>query len=311
MSLSARPGTGMLPGVAVGLVAVSILGTLTSAPAASGAVATPAAADTTAVRTVTTTLTAAEQRIRTRLTARLSHPDLGTNVTGFVVDKATGRVVWSRGADSRRMPASTTKIPTALAVLDALGPAHRFATTVRRGVRASDVVLVGSGDPSLSSAQLARLATVTATDLRARGLSRATVVVDDSLFPAPTTAIGWRSSYIPEQVRWVRALVVDERHAYDTSVDTGKVFAAKLAANGVSVRAVVRGKAPVGARTVGVSRGQTLAAIVQRMLLRSDNDHAEALFRLTAHLRRQPTTWAGQRPRTAPYCPSSGFRWTT
>ena len=189
------------------------------------------------------------------------------------------------------MPASTTKIPTALAVLDAFGPAHRFATTVRRGVRASDVVLVGSGDPSLSSAQLARLATVTATDLRARGLSRATVVVDDSLFPAPTSAIGWRSSYIPEQVRWVRALVVDERHAYDTSIDTGKVFAAKLAANGVSVRAVVRGKAPVGARTVGVSRGQTLGSIVQRMLLRSDNDHAEALFRLTAVARGQRPTW--------------------
>ncbi len=264
----------------------------TAAPVtASAAVPAAAAAD---VRTATaeSPLTPAEQRVRSRLTARLDHPDLGTDVKGLVIDKETGRVVWAKGPRRLRMPASTTKLATAVAVLETFGPDHRFATRVRRGATGGRIVLVGRGDPSLSSDQLSELAADAAADLRARGYQRATVVVDDSLFPAPSLAPGWLSSYVPEQVRWVRALVVDERHAHDTSLDTGHVFAAKLAAEGIKVRAVERGTAPAGAHTIAYSRGQTLAAIVQRMLLRSDNDHAEALFHLTAVGRGVRPSWA-------------------
>lgn len=241
----------------------------------------------------TGTRTAAERSVAQRLTGRLaSDPALGDDVTGLVVDAATGRIIWSRGADSARIPASTTKVATALTALQVLGPDTRLTTTVRRGSRADQVVLVGAGDPSLSSKQLDSLSDAAARDLRNRGLRRATVVVDDSLFPAPSSAPGWRSSYVPGQVRAVRALVVDERHSDDTSIDAGEVFARKLSARGIPVDTVVRGVAPRGAAVVGRSPGQPVSAIVQRMLMRSDNDHAEALFRLVALARAAQATWS-------------------
>ena len=75
-----------------------------------------------------------------------------------VVDLETGALVFERGGDLALIPASVAKLATAVAALDALGPGHRFRTAVAgrgtldpaTGVLAGDLVLVGSGDPSLS-----------------------------------------------------------------------------------------------------------------------------------------------------------------
>ena len=91
----------------------------------------------------------------------------------------------------------------------------------------------------------------------------------------------------------MRALVVDEHHAADTSLDAARVFAAQLARAGVSVTAVGRGRAPLGAATLATVRGDRLDAMVARMLQTSDNDHAEALHRLVALAVGQRATWTG------------------
>jgi len=70
---------------------------------------------------------------------------------------ASGKPVYSRQADLSLMPASSMKLATTAAALDAFGPDARFSTTVQTAVRPNtlgllpgDVYLVGSGDPSLS-----------------------------------------------------------------------------------------------------------------------------------------------------------------
>jgi len=66
-----------------------------------------------------------------------------------------GAMVWSRLPSARQMPASTQKVFTTEAALRVLGPKFRFATALygRGAQRGSewigDVVLVGSGDPTL------------------------------------------------------------------------------------------------------------------------------------------------------------------
>ncbi|HVU06103.1 MAG TPA: D-alanyl-D-alanine carboxypeptidase/D-alanyl-D-alanine-endopeptidase [Polyangiaceae bacterium] len=78
-----------------------------------------------------------------------------------VVEIDTGRVLASLDAHRALNPASNTKVLTAAAVLDRLGPDHRFTTGVYGKVENGAVpvlVLRGDGDPSLETADLVELA---------------------------------------------------------------------------------------------------------------------------------------------------------
>lgn len=84
---------------------------------------------------------------------------------GFVVaDAQTGKIIESSEGDLALPPASVAKAITALYALDRLGPGHRFATRllttgpVRDGVVQGDLVLSGSGDPTLSTDVLGDMA---------------------------------------------------------------------------------------------------------------------------------------------------------
>jgi D-alanyl-D-alanine carboxypeptidase/D-alanyl-D-alanine-endopeptidase (penicillin-binding protein 4) len=74
-----------------------------------------------------------------------------------VRDLRSGRVLYARNAGKSLKPASTMKVVTTAAVLDALGPDERLRTTVETAGRVDafgrvlgDVYLVGRGDPNLS-----------------------------------------------------------------------------------------------------------------------------------------------------------------
>jgi D-alanyl-D-alanine carboxypeptidase/D-alanyl-D-alanine-endopeptidase (penicillin-binding protein 4) len=69
----------------------------------------------------------------------------------------TGKVLYGRNAGKSLRPASTMKLVTTAAALDALGPDERLRTTVETAARLDgqgrvlgDVYLVGAGDPNLS-----------------------------------------------------------------------------------------------------------------------------------------------------------------
>jgi D-alanyl-D-alanine carboxypeptidase/D-alanyl-D-alanine-endopeptidase (penicillin-binding protein 4) len=265
------------------LAAVALVATL-----AATANATPtAAADALPPRSQT------DQYVHDILADRAKNPILGSDTTGLVTDATTGRILWSQRRLSRQLPASTTKLVTAVNSLETFGPAHRFTTEVRTSADLSRVILVGGGDPSLSGTNLSALASDTAAVLTSQAATAVTVHVDDSLFPKPTRAYGWLSAYVGRDIRPVRALVVNQHRAWDTSIDAGKVFAAKLRAHGIVVSNVVRGRAPVDSLTVAQVHGQSLDVIVATMLRSSDNDYAEALHRLVARQVGYRTTWWG------------------
>ncbi|WP_270886717.1 D-alanyl-D-alanine carboxypeptidase/D-alanyl-D-alanine-endopeptidase [Pedococcus sp. 5OH_020] len=290
----------LVTGVAVGtmVAALAAVAPASASPAVSPAVTAAAAprsapASTTALATYTRT--SADLRISSKLTGRVTITRFGTSFTGSVIDAASGAVVWSKNGSTGLMPASTAKWVTATDALAVFGATARFTTRVKRGYQADQVILVGSGDPSFSSAQLATLAKSTAAAMKARGQLRVRVYADDSLFPTPSLATGWKSTYIPNDTTWLRALVVDGRLVTDTTIDAANLFAGRLKANGLTVTRIGRGRATSTDPVLASSAGQTVSQIVSRMMLESDNEHAEALHRLVSLRMGYGATWTGAR----------------
>ena len=87
------------------------------------------------------------------------------NHTGFVLtDLSSGQVIEQHNGAMPQPPASVAKVMTALYGLEGLGGGYRFRTRVvvtgpvKDGVVEGDLVLVGSGDPTLDTDRLADMA---------------------------------------------------------------------------------------------------------------------------------------------------------
>lgn len=122
----------------------------------------------------------------------LNTPALGRR-SAAVVDVATGRRLYGSGAADALVPASTTKIATAVAALSALGSDHRLTTRTVYEPDTEEVVLVGGGDPTLTAraethglAGLRDLAERTAAALAKRGLREVTLSYDTTLYKGGT-----------------------------------------------------------------------------------------------------------------------------
>ncbi len=309
----------------VALAAAAVL--LGSSPAF--AATSPEPAPTTAPRSSDRTaesaaLAAADARIARLLPSRFLRPSpiaASTAKAALVVDPTNGSTLYGYNVAASLRGASTTKLATAVTTLRVLGTSTRFPTVVVDGRTVREIVLVAGGDPLLSSSQLLRLARSTAAVLATRVPApptttpvpasaptpfRVSVRVDDSLFPAPTLAPGWPSSYQPGVVSPVRALKRDLRHSSDTSKDAATYFAGQV---GVALQALLAARtdlhpyaaydgrltAAKDAPEIARFAGNTSGAALAWMLKVSDNDVAEMLFRHNAVARGVAPTWAGAR----------------
>ncbi|MEU5717149.1 D-alanyl-D-alanine carboxypeptidase/D-alanyl-D-alanine-endopeptidase [Streptomyces sp. NPDC020403] len=237
------------------------------------------------------------------LTPLLDGPGLGSLRTAAVVDTATGKQVYARGATRPMTPASTVKLATAAAALSALGPGHRIATTVRLSKDAKTLTLVGGGDPTLGEAALRGLAAGTARALRGSGTGAVALTYDTSRYSGPALhRIGPNENIAP-----VSALMVDEGRLDDSdkgpaprtgdpAKEAARTFADLLGDAGVTTRpAPSAGRAAAGSTTVATHLSPPLSALVERALTNSDNDIAEALARQTALKAGKPASFAGAR----------------
>lgn len=112
---------------------------------------------------------------------------LSGSVGCAVADVSTGDILEGYGDDIALPPASVVKSITALYALAHLGPAFRFSTRlvatgpIQNGVLIGDLILVGSGDPSLDTDHLAGLV----SELMKTGLRsvKGRFIVDGSALP--------------------------------------------------------------------------------------------------------------------------------
>lgn len=252
---------------------------------------------------------------------------LGPSVHVAVLDVATRQRLYGRDPETPTVPASTTKLVTAVTVLAARGSAYRIATRVVAGSAPGEVVIVGGGDPTLavnatgSYLGAARLDQLAAQVKQALGGTTPTkVTVDSSLFPKPVYGPGWDAD-IPTGgfAGPITALMTDgarvdpkkntkEAARYpNPDVVAGRAFAKALGLPSAAVSTVANGTAPPaqpGATTspgAAVSPGTELGRVesppmvrlVEFMLADSDNVIAETLARQVALARNQPASFDG------------------
>jgi D-alanyl-D-alanine carboxypeptidase/D-alanyl-D-alanine-endopeptidase (penicillin-binding protein 4) len=112
------------------------------------------------------------------------------SVSLFVKNVRTDEVVLALNADVPRQPASTIKVLTSIAALDQLGPAYTWTTrayitgSIRGGVLDGDLIIVGGGDPYLTSERWWSFV----TQLRQTGLTtiNGNLIIDRTYFaPQP------------------------------------------------------------------------------------------------------------------------------
>lgn len=263
------------------------------------------------------------QGLAAMFAARLPQSAAGSHLGVEVADAATGQVLYSANASSLATPASTTKLVTAVASLATLGPNARFATTVRQV--GGTVVLVGGGDPTLAvnsypssdypqPATLAQLAARTARALAARGRRSVRLGYDTSLYSGPGLAPGWTNGYISTgNVTDIVALEADQGRltptgALQDSDDptnynprttdpvgmTVAAFAGLLAHDGIRVTGTPTSTTvPASAPLLASVSSPPLTAIIEQMLLESNNVIAENLARHVAIALGLPATFTG------------------
>ncbi|WP_091364702.1 D-alanyl-D-alanine carboxypeptidase/D-alanyl-D-alanine endopeptidase [Geodermatophilus telluris] len=242
------------------------------------------------------------------LTPLLAAPALGGGVSAEVVDVADGRTLFAQGADDPVTPASTAKLLTAAAALTTLDPEDTLETRVVAGAGPGEVVLVGGGDPTLSTTapSLTYPGAPTVADLAAQvraalpaGTAVTRVVVDGSLFEGPLTAEGWGPEDAPSTYAApVTATAVDgartrpgeDPRSGSPGTDAGRALAAALGAPGATVEL---GEAPDGAAALGSVRSAPVARLVEQALSQSDNLLAESLSRHVALARDLPASFDG------------------
>ncbi|MBP6771556.1 MAG: D-alanyl-D-alanine carboxypeptidase/D-alanyl-D-alanine-endopeptidase [Gemmatimonadaceae bacterium] len=128
----------------------------------------------------------------------------------LIVDAATGDTLLSRDADKLFMPASNQKLLTGAVALQTLGPEYRWRTPIilrgtQRGAEfRGDVVVLGSGDPSVSDTlrggnALSSFDPVVSA-LKTRGITRirGRLLSDGDAFRGPSTGFGWEIDDLDE-----------------------------------------------------------------------------------------------------------------
>jgi D-alanyl-D-alanine carboxypeptidase/D-alanyl-D-alanine-endopeptidase (penicillin-binding protein 4) len=257
------------------------------------------------------------------LTGPLSAAPLGSGAAAVVAD-ASGRVLFARNGAAMAAPASTEKIATAVAALDVLGTDSRFTTRAVNGT-AGGIVLVGGGDPALAAgtppssdypqpATLKDLAARTARALKARHRSQVRLGYDTSLYTGPGMAPGWPEAYVTTgNVTPISSLEADQgrlttsgapedaddpgnyrARSTDPALMAASAFAGFLTSDGIRVAGTPSMvTAPAGAAVLGSVSSPPLSAIVEWMLLESNNVIAENLARHMAVATGKPASFAG------------------
>ncbi len=237
-----------------------------------------------------------------------------------------GLAVAGRDSATPILGASTQKLLTAAAALDALGPDTVFETRVvapaaPNGGLVDRVWLVGGGDPTLTSAEYGaylqtRVETrdvTTTTSLEsladavvAQGVRRVPggILGDDSRYDTQRYLPTWRDTYRTEgTIGPLGALTVNDGFSTwtpsrapstDPALNAATELTRLLRARGVEVGPPGRGTAPATSFVVATAKSAPLRELVTSMLRSSDNLAAELLVKeLGVKLAKDGSTAAG------------------
>lgn len=250
--------------------------------------------------------------LRARLARTVADPRYGGGAVAVSVLDGEGRPVYEHRAGAALMPASTVKLVTAAAALVALRPGYRYVTEVnatsapgRDRTLDGDLVIVGSGDPALSTplfdaevwpdrpdTEMAELA-----DRIAKRVRRITgdVIGDPSIFTGETLATGWLREYLYDlDATYVSGLTVNagrrlERRngrlvglaVEDPAAEAAARLKGLLEERGVVIdgRARATPRPPRASFRLASAVSPPLSELLRWTVQHSDNHMADAIFR--------------------------------
>lgn len=138
--------------------------------------------------------------LKARLDAILAiNPGAKGEVSAQVLDAETGQILYTNNASEAIIPASNMKVITMASAMDLLGADYKYQTVI--AIRGRDLVIVGSGDPTLGDERMAveRGVSITAVlhewaeAIKKAGIKQVpgNIVVDDSIFEQQFTHPHW------------------------------------------------------------------------------------------------------------------------
>jgi D-alanyl-D-alanine carboxypeptidase/D-alanyl-D-alanine-endopeptidase (penicillin-binding protein 4) len=205
----------------------------------------------------------------------------------IAVDLRTGETVYGKNIVRSLLPASAEKLAVSFTALRVLVPHFRFRTEVvgvgsRSGrVWDGNLGLVGYGDPTLTRADLDRLA----RRFAATGIRRIAgrVFGDDTHFDTRRDGLGWKTSYLGIESPPLSALAVAGlpfAGANGSAAAAAFAFTEALEQRGIAVSGRAgSGRAAAQSLTIAFDLSEQLSRIVRRMDADSDNFVAEMVLK--------------------------------
>ncbi len=170
---------------------------------------------------------------------------------GYAVEK-NGRYVVTHNLHTPYIPASITKIATALEALDVLGPAYRFATYFYRDIH-ENLYIKGFGDPFLISEEVAAIV----ARLKEHGCTKINdIYLDDTAFQLEAAAdpAGWSENPYDAQYS---ALAVNFNTINIQKDKNGKIATAEEQTPTLPLMADLAVKVPPGIHRINITAGDT------------------------------------------------------
>lgn len=234
----------------------------------------------------------------------LADPRFSGDLSAVFADAFTGEVLYEQEGSTPMTPASSMKVVTAVAALTHLGPEYRIPTTVVEGPDENSVVLVAGGDVTMTvdgegyygtGASLTELAEAV---LESRdGVAPSTVYLDTSLFSDTVNAPGVPMSDLNLYTAPAAPIMIDggridntvhyTPHHEDPALHAAEVFADLLGADGVA-----EGTAAEESAELATVHSEPMAALLDFLILTSDNELADAVAFQSALASAGEMTWA-------------------
>ena len=219
------------------------------------------------------------------------------NTALLVSDLSDGSVLVEYNAEKPLIPASILKCVTNATLLSKHDVDYRFHTLVyitgpvRDGVLEGNVMVVGSGDPSLNSRHIKNnkdICVEIATALESRGVKeiRGRIVTDEDLWDGPATPPSWARGDLPHDYgTGSHGLNFEDNASGSRSVaNPAAVFVTRLrsALNTRGITVVGETLREEDRRLLVDHESVPLDEIMRSCMMRSDNQYAEALLRTLA-----------------------------
>jgi D-alanyl-D-alanine carboxypeptidase/D-alanyl-D-alanine-endopeptidase (penicillin-binding protein 4) len=234
----------------------------------------------------------------------------GSSTNVYVADLTTGEVLASLDGSDPQVPASTTKLLTAVAALEVLGPDYTFDTRVSYAADSGRLTLIAGGDVMLASEAGHHGEAVNAEgEVEANGwaglgdlaaqiaetvpVGPVTLAVDTSDFPGPSYPASWpayalelgyagRVEGIAVNVGKKDGITAAEYGARDKEPAVRALRALATALKQLGYQVTVEGKAsePSGSQEVARVSSAPLSLVVTEFLRYSDNTVAEQTARV-------------------------------